>query len=138
MKPVLPPATPCGSCPYRRDVPSGVWHETEYDKLPEYDNPTQEQPVGVFLCHQQNGRLCAGWVAVHDMSESLALRLACSLGMISESDTEAVLNYRTTVPLFGSGAEAAEHGKKEIDRPGDKAVRTMSKIGRVRSARRRA
>lgn len=57
-EPIKAPAkNPCGSCPYRRDVPSGIWSEEEYDKLPQYDLPTGDQPPNVFLCHQQNGRL---------------------------------------------------------------------------------
>ena len=28
---------PCASCPYRCDVPSGVWHPDEYAKLEVYD-----------------------------------------------------------------------------------------------------
>ena len=70
-----PAKNPCGSCPYRRDVPSGVWDESEYHKLPEFDKPTAEQPPRVFMCHQDNDRLCAGWVACHDMDESLGFRI---------------------------------------------------------------
>ena len=44
---------PCGSCPYRRDVPSGIWEQHEYDKLPEYDGQTWEQNPALFLCHQR-------------------------------------------------------------------------------------
>jgi hypothetical protein len=44
-------------------VPSGAWVAEEYAKLPAYDRPTGEQPAGLFLCHQQDGRACAGWVA---------------------------------------------------------------------------
>lgn len=29
-----PPKVPCGTCPYRRDVPAGIWHGEEYAKLP--------------------------------------------------------------------------------------------------------
>ena len=42
-----PAKNPCGSCPYRKDVPSGVWAVSEYLKLVEYDRPTGEQPVHV-------------------------------------------------------------------------------------------
>lgn len=34
---------PCASCPYRRDVPEGVWHPEEYSKLRAYDGSTGEQ-----------------------------------------------------------------------------------------------
>ncbi|MEV6909068.1 DUF6283 family protein [Amycolatopsis sp. NPDC051071] len=47
-----PPAeAPCRSCPYRRDVPSGVWDISEYEKLARYDRDTGEQPTGLFQYH---------------------------------------------------------------------------------------
>lgn len=124
MKPPAP--NPCGSCPYRKDVPSGIWDKSEYEKLPEYDGPTYAQPPGVFLCHQQDGRLCAGWVGCHDMGESLAFRIACA--SISRADAAEILNYKTAVPLFKSGAAAATHGMKAIRRPGRKAKNVMENL----------
>jgi hypothetical protein len=125
-----PAPRPCESCPYRRDVPSGVWAADEYEKLPAFDAPTYHQPWSLFLCHQQNGRLCAGWVGCHDMDHSLALRLhASSLG--AEVVT-ACLDYTSPVPLFKTGSEAATHGLAELERPGDGAQRVMSKISRRR------
>ncbi|MFD7961193.1 DUF6283 family protein [Streptomyces zaomyceticus] len=45
-RPCSPPAPrPCASCPYRRDVPSGVWSRGDYVKLPLYDGPTWTQPA---------------------------------------------------------------------------------------------
>lgn len=127
MSDIQPPADrPCGSCPYRRDVPSGVWHPEEYEKLPEFDKPTGEQPPTVFLCHRQNGRACSGWCGTHDMQESLGLRLASAMGRIEDPD--AFLDYETEVPLFESGAEAAEHGLREVEAPGDDAQRVMTKL----------
>lgn len=121
-----PAARPCGSCPYRCDVPSGIWALDEYAKLPEYDRPTGEQPIGVFVCHRQDGRACAGWVAVHDMDHCLAVRLGAATGTIA--DPEAFLAYETDVPLFGSGLEAARHGVEAINDPGPEARRVMDKL----------
>lgn len=133
MKRVHPPAkNPCGSCPYRCDVPSGVWDEEEYAKLPLFDKETFDQPPSVFLCHQQDGRLCAGWTAVHNMEESFGLRMAFSMGMIDPTDADAIFDYSTDVPLFASGADAAAHGRAEIDAPGAKASRTIQRlVGKV-------
>lgn len=125
-----PAASPCTSCPYRRDVPSGVWAEEEYRKLPEYDLETAFQPIGVFGCHQLDGRLCAGWVAVHEMEESLALRLAVAAGVVDPRELAAVFGYRTETPLFGSGAEACAHGLEAISAPGADAVRTILRLER--------
>src|SRR5476649_1940723 len=118
MKIKGPAPAPCGSCPYRQDVPSGVWSEEEYAKLPEFDKSTGEQPPSVFCCHQQPGRLCAGWVGVHEMKHNLGLRLADAMGAMEPDEVDATLAYETSVPLFASGAEAAEHGRAEIAEPG--------------------
>jgi Family of unknown function (DUF6283) len=126
-----PPAPrPCVSCPYRLDVPSGVWAYEEYRKLATYDRETAEQDPGVFLCHQQDGKLCAGWVAVHDMDHSLGLRLAVSMGVISPEDAETILDYTTDVPLHGSGLAAALHGARSIPDPGPEARRMIARLER--------
>lgn len=124
-----PPASrPCGSCPYRRDVPSGVWADEEYDKLPRYDVEIGYQPPSAFYCHQQNGRLCAGWVGCHDMNESLGLRIGEVSGHIPPDVVDAALDYTTDVPLWESGAAAAAHGKAEIEVPGTAARRVIDKL----------
>lgn len=116
------PKCPCGSCPYRTDVASGVWAQDEYEKLPKYDGEIIDQlqsgSTGVFLCHQKDGRLCAGWLACHGTDNLLALRLHRDLD-------PAVFDYATDVPVFSSGAEAAAHGMRDIEKPGEKASRTI-------------
>ena len=123
--------TPCASCPYRRDVPSGVWAESEYEKLRGYDGSIQEQAeaeaFGVFNCHQGDGQVCAGWAGCHDMSNNLAVRLAARGRNIAP-----LLEYTTTVPLFSSGNEAADHGEADIGHPSEDAMDTADKIARVR------
>lgn len=133
-----PPApNPCGSCPYRRDVPSGLWEASEYRKLPEYDRDTYDQPPSMFLCHQQDGKACAGWCGVHDMNDSLGLRLAQSMGMVE--DPQPFFDYETDTPLFKTGAEAARHGMTEIADPSPKAkkkIDTLTARQRRREGRR--
>lgn len=128
-----PARNPCGSCPYRRDVPSGVWDASEYEKLPRYDGETFEQPPGLFLCHQQTGRVCAGWVGCHDMGQSLALRLGAL--HLDRQSLEAIFEYESPVPLFASGAEAAEHGMRDVEAPGAGAIKAMDKLKRRRARR---
>lgn len=134
-----PPAPrPCASCPYRRDVPSGIWAAEEYAKLPAYDRETMGQPPQVFLCHQNErdsdrSRVCAGWAGCHDGGHLLALRFASIGGSMTPDAIEATMDYRSPVPLFRSGAEAAAHGMVQIRRPGTRAVKTMGKIARRRS-----
>lgn len=132
---VRPPAPrPCESCPYRRDVPSGVWVAEEYAKLPAFDRPTAEQPPGLFLCHQQDGRACAGWAGCHDMDASLALRFAAIFGVPAET-LEAIYDYVSPVPLWPSGAAAAAHGLAAIDAPPADAERLIDKLTRRRDER---
>lgn len=124
-----PPAkNPCGSCPYRKDVPSGVWSQDEYEKLPEYDKDTGYQPGAAFMCHQQNGRLCAGWCGTHDMQESFSLRMLIHLGMLRPQNIDEVLNFQTDVPLWGSGQAAHDHGMKKLLHPDADARKVIHKL----------
>jgi len=126
---------PCPTCPYRRDVPSGVWAAEEYAKLPGFDGETWEQAAAgafaSFCCHSSPDRLCAGWAGCHDMGESLALRLARRQVEVDP----AVYGYVSPVPLFASGAEAAAHGMRDLHEPGPAAVRAAGKLRRVVAAR---
>jgi hypothetical protein len=128
-----PTPRPCASCPYRCDVPSGVWAASEYEKLREYDLPTQQQPMGVFLCHQDAGAVCAGWAGCHDGAHLLALRLAICAGRIDAETLDAILDYESPVPLFESGNAAADHGEAHILDPDGAAVNAIAKIARRRN-----
>ncbi|QDN94959.1 hypothetical protein FNV58_01105 (plasmid) [Streptomyces sp. RLB1-9] len=136
---VQPPARrPCASCPYREDVPPGIWAEKEYAKLPTFDEPTWAQPGTLFLCHQHDrdddrARVCAGWAGCHDMSQSLGLRIAAASGEVTPETAEAIYDYVSPVPLFASGAEAAAHGRSGIDDPDIDAVLAIRKIERRRT-----
>jgi len=125
-----PAPKPCESCPYRQDVPSGVWSAQEYDKLPAYDADMPYQPMEVFMCHQNErfdprSRLCAGWVATHGAENLLAIRIGVTVGTI---DFDSVAGYTTDVPLFESGMGAAEHGERDIEFPGEEARALCAKI----------
>ena len=55
---------PCGSCPYRVDVPIGTWHREEFENL--LANDADELNGGVFGCHRfrlriKDAEVCAGW-----------------------------------------------------------------------------
>ncbi|SHQ45677.1 DUF6283 family protein [Mycobacteroides abscessus] len=138
-----PPAPrPCESCPYRADVPSGIWAADEYEKLPRYDRETGEQPMNIFQCHQQDAdsahsRICAGWAGCHG-EELLALRMAVRTRQISPETYEAAVRYSSPVELFATGEEAARHGQAEIEMPGQAARTLVSKISRRRTDLKRA
>lgn len=133
-----PRKNPCASCPYRKDVPSGIWAESEYDKLPKYDGDIPEQAmnapesVKLFSCHQTDGHLCSGWVAnTGDPADKLAIRLGLSSGLLDPS----IIDYTTDTALFATGAEAAEHGKRDIENPNITQHKAVQKIKRVRALR---
>lgn len=126
-----PRKSPCGSCPYRTQVPSGIWDETEYQKLAAYDGEIHEQTsLAVFMCHQPaENHVCSGWLGHREHPEDM---LAVRLGIIRGTVDQGCLEYTTDVPLFESGAEAAEHGMKHFLDPRDDAVKTIRKITRKR------
>lgn len=132
-----PTPRPCSSCPYRRDVPAGIWAAAEYTKLGAYDRDTPDQPAAVFLCHQNDessdqSRMCSGWVGCHG-EELLALRLAFMTGAINGDTFSACIDYVSPTPLFASGAEAARHGMSGIDAPAAPAREAIAKIRRRRN-----
>ena len=122
---------PCASCPYRRDVPSGVWDPSEYAKLPAYDADTGDQPWQAFGCHRDDGRLCAGWLGHRRPRELLAVRI----GVIGNIYPAKIMDYTTDVPLFGTGAAACAHGLAQVDAPDPGAVAAAVKIIAARRAR---
>ncbi|GES34744.1 DUF6283 family protein [Streptomyces angustmyceticus] len=134
-----PPAPrPCESCPYRRDVPAGIWASEEYEKLRRYDADTPNQPTRLFQCHQADGdsdnrRICGGWAGCHEGEDLLALRVALLDGGMDPATYRAVIEYESPVPLFPSGSEAAAHGEAGIDAPADEARHMISKISQTRS-----
>jgi len=118
---------PCLACPYRRDVPSGLWAQSEYDKLRQYDRPTADQPFAVFACHATPEHLCHGWAHCHSNRggefagdhpfDLLALRIR---GIPSPGPSP--------VPLFSNGNEAADWGTYDIEDPSPEAVETIARL----------
>jgi hypothetical protein len=127
---------PCVTCPYRKDVPSGVWHRDEYQKLVAYDAETAAQPAALFMCHQQHGGLCTGWVQSHAARDHRFDLLALRLHSFSDRvDVKQISNVARSVPavaLFRTGAAAMRHGLKRISNPGRKAVEAIASIVRKR------
>jgi len=118
---------PCTSCPYRRDVPSGIWASEEYDKIVQFDQETMFQPPAIFLCHQADGCLCRGWLDTHGPG-LLALRLACARGTVDHEAVNKAFDEGPAVPVFKTAAQAAKHGRRAINRPGRKAKALADKI----------
>lgn len=122
-----PPRVPCGSCPYRKDVPAGIWDASEYAKLPAYDAETWQQPPQIFMCHQLDGCICGGWLLTHDRDHLLALRIH------ERSLDPLVWNYASEVPVFDTGSEAAAHGCSGIEKPSAEAQRKIAGLVRQRA-----
>ena len=126
-------SAPCSACPYRKDVPSGVWQYHEYQKLREYDEPTFAQPFAWFACHATPDHACNGWAVVHSNRghefDLVALRIR---GIYPDQIPDAATE------MFASGNEAADHGQADIEDPTEDAVavqeRLLKKYDRLRTA----
>lgn len=120
---LIVPEKPCESCPYRRDVPSGIWAREEYEKLRGYDENTA---FGTFLCHHSpdmnRNAVCRGWLSVQ--CESAAARLAVLSGQVTDEQRYAT----PLVPLYASGNEAADAGIRGIKRPNAKARKLIDRL----------
>lgn len=116
---------PCSSCPYRKDVPSGVWSHDTYEILRPYDEPTGGQPFAPFGCHATPEFFCHGWAVVHTSRgnefDLLSLRM-CRTGYPDIPEA--------AVPLFASGNEAADHGQADLDNPSLEARQAVDKLVR--------
>jgi len=116
-----PPKVPCGTCPYRQDVPSGIWSRHEYEKLPHYDGEIFDQMMagafGLFMCHQRDGCLCGGWLKTHGPDNLLALRM--------RDVDPSVWTYDPPTPCWASGQEAHDHGVRDVEYPGADARRKI-------------
>jgi len=121
----------CTACPYRRDVPSGVWAASEYEKLAEYDRETFDQPLAAFYCHATPEVYCHGWAVVGEKvnerdhgRDLFALRLAGLQGHFNRQDPMP----QEGAPLFDSHTEACEHGKRDIEHPSQEALDTVARL----------
>src|SRR5262245_53386882 len=91
---------PCSSCPYRQDVPGGVWDAEEYEKLAGFSAPFPA--LAYFLCHQggtEHPQLCRGWLKVE--RDSVAVRLLLHTGQLTPAERDRPV----TVALYPTGAE---------------------------------
>jgi hypothetical protein len=109
------------ACPYRLDVPSGVWSFDEYEKLRAYDEPTGDQPWMPFACHATPNQMCNGWAVCHtsrgNEHDLLALRIVGYPAIPTSK-----------VPLHASGNDAADFGQEDIDDPSDEAMAMVDKL----------
>ncbi|MDN5666824.1 MAG: DUF6283 family protein [Renibacterium salmoninarum] len=130
-EPRKPRVKPCASCPYRSGVPARIWEESEYRKLPGYDEPMPLQPQSLFLCHQGDGDVCAGWLGHRDPADLLAVRLGIASGVLDPD----CCTYATDVPLYSTGQEAAAHGMSGPPMPDPTAQSAIKKIQAKRATR---
>ena len=65
------------------------------------------------------------------MGESLAARIGVASGQIDPG----IVGYTTDVPLFGSGAEAADHGQRDVEYPSAEARAMSAKVAAARALR---
>lgn len=125
---------PCSSCPYRCDVPSGLWAFAEYEKLREYDAPTSQQPWAVFMCHATPDHYCNGWALCHqnrgpDPDDPASRHPFALFALRLSREWDGVLP-EGTVPLFASGNDAADHGQRDISEPTQEARDAVARLSR--------
>jgi hypothetical protein len=82
---------PCASCPYRKDVPIGTWHRSEFENL--LANDADEMNGSLFGCHKYRHRppeeheACVGWVLDQKARGIPAIRLRMALMTNEEAVT---------------------------------------------------
>jgi hypothetical protein len=97
--------------------------------LADFDKPTDEQPISYFACHATTEFICHGWAVVHGRQEDdhdlLGLRVLAAMGAFDYDDLAQI---EEGVPLFSSGTEAAEHGKRDILNPSRGAQEVVARL----------
>lgn len=81
---------PCGSCPYRKDVPVGTWHRSEFENLLAHD--ADPLSGSIFGCHRfrlrpREATVCAGWFLDQERRGFPSIRLRLKLTNVSEFPT---------------------------------------------------
>lgn len=116
--------SPCGRCPWRRDVSPGEFSLDRFLSLWQTSHQPQgfntlEEVLGqpMFACHKTpegQEKSCAGWLAVAGES-NLAVRFALSTGRFPP----AVLSAGADWPeLYDSFEEMVEHMADPLPQPG--------------------
>ncbi|MGH3734203.1 MAG: DUF6283 family protein [Micromonosporaceae bacterium] len=122
MGEVGPPTPhPCETCPYRKDAPSGVWAAEEYERLRSYDaQPIFSRRRSV---NATNTTRAAGGHGSAQAGPVATTVITCwgyeSLFCAARWTPRASRPRWTPVSraLFGSSAEAADHGEAAIRAP---------------------
>jgi hypothetical protein len=114
---------PCSTCPYRKDVPSGVWSFDTYEILRPYDEPTFAQPFKPFGCHTTPDFYCHGWAVVHTSRGNEFDLVSLRMARLGYPDIP-----EPAVPLFASGNEAADHGQRDLDNPSAESRAAVDKL----------
>ena len=121
--------SPCNTCPYSTNTPSGIWGVTEYAKLPGYDqNPGT---LATFHCHAEHQTnvptVCRGWLATH--ADGVAVRLAVATGQLTPAQVDEAAD--NTSNLYPDGMSAFRAGVKAIRRPTPAARRAMERLSKT-------
>lgn len=106
---------PCGSCPYRTDVPTAHWAREEFADLLK----TERDPLGrVYGCHKKNGSICVGWLMNQDGRgfPSIALRMALSAHGVTR---EYLDRLKSPAPLYESVEEMVRANFPELLEEGE-------------------
>jgi len=81
---------PCKTCPYRKDVPRGIWTKDEYRNLLAQDR--NEFRGATFLCHQgrklpaEEQGFCVGWLLDQRTRGISSIQLRIHLMMNKDRD----------------------------------------------------
>lgn len=145
------PSAPCGTCPYRRSTPVGVWDQYEYDKLRAMDAIDPQEAMArsaageeislrkllgvIYNCHLNDGTICRGWLADQKRRNipSIALRLELTRRPELVQTLEKV--DATDPDLYDSVAEMCAANAEQpfpADNPKARKLLRLKQRGRVK------
>lgn len=101
--------SPCGTCPYRKDVQLTKWHISEFTNLLFNDHPFG----AVYNCHKNDGSVCRGWLIDQFNNDlpNIKLRIMLSTYNVERSYLESLHSEK---PMFKTLSEMCYKNYPEL------------------------
>jgi hypothetical protein len=108
------PKRPCSECPWRRDVPTGIWPVERFVALA---HTAYDMNIGIFACHksaQDHPTVCAGFLA-RGADHNLTIRRAYMTGELERTERSGGLNLYPSYRAMAI-ANGVPDGERALDR----------------------
>lgn len=130
---------PCSTCPYRKDVPAGYWHRSEFDRLAKADaDPARG---AVFGCHKgkrakpEKMQVCGGWLL--DQKKRGVPNISLRLDMLKNREAVEAMAKITSggAPMYASIADMCAANGIGVKSPRKRPMTLKQVLRRLRGVK---